>query len=402
MPQPWSASGRVLIEPQWQPSAKIEKVYALESTRVGQRYKPGDVSKRPFRPYIRLTQHVTGVSRTAVPPARLRPPVVNVSWLPYTGSAGWDNIGLKPIWWADGVNKSYAKMIERLKGETPELLTLAGETRETFTMIASRLTWLRESYKALRRGDFRSFIRKMGVPPLRKHRRWMNKKEYYRSGRRAADIARNASGLWLEYWFGWAPTVSDIGNALEVLCSPIPDSYKAWGGYLSRLPPRSVYNGSAGSFAQVTQSGELGMLQMVKYRVSNQNLLLLNRLGLINLPASAWEWLPFSFVVDWFFKLGNVIESFTDFVGIDVLESQFTANVKFTSSWLTGDRIGNYTYLQKGVYMRRDAGAGTSAIKKPVVLNPFRLNAVWGPLNRARTAASLITQLFVADRIQGK
>lgn len=80
--------------------------------------------------------------------------------------------------------------------------------------------------------------------------------------------------------------------------------------------------------------------------------------GARNIPQSIWELIPFSFIVDWFWNVGDIVSSFSPKVGLDELASwvvttdvtSFTANVSLsdyenpsgTTKWYVGGS-GDYT-----------------------------------------------------------
>jgi hypothetical protein len=59
-------------------------------------------------------------------------------------------------------------------------------------------------------------------------------------------------------------------------------------------------------------------------RITNPNLFLANRLGLLNLPGVAWDLIPWSFVVNMFTNMGQMVNSLTDFVGVEVSNGSST------------------------------------------------------------------------------
>jgi hypothetical protein len=74
------------------------------------------------------------------------------------------------------------------------------------------------------------------------------------------------------------------------------------------------------------------MYQVIRYRhsvrlqatllLTNPNLGLASRMGLVNPLSIAWEVVPFSFVVDWFLPVGNFLENLTSLAGTVQLEAQ--------------------------------------------------------------------------------
>jgi hypothetical protein len=137
-----------------------------------------------------------------------------------------------------------------------------------------------------------------------------------------------------------------------------------------------------------------------EFTVNNPNTLLMNQMGFINPASIAWEAVPFSFVVDWFANVGQVLNSATDFVGLS-MKNPFTTkfqhivqdvvaagtypvyynypHVHSVLEWIT-----LYIAKYESVYVTR-----TTSITGPVLaLKPFK---GFSPI-RGLTAASLLVQ----------
>lgn len=195
----------------------------------------------------------------------------------------------------------YARMIGKLKqGGASMGVTLAswGQSRE---MIVSRLTKVSNIL-----GTAEKNLKKM-KPKQRP--RALNA--------RASDV--------LEVEFGWRPLVQDIHASLTTVCSQaIP---------LQRVTARSRFvvssrtdtrNFGSNTGQLVLVSGYAGMSASASVQISNPNLWLLNRLGLINPATVIWDLVPWSFVVNMFLNVNQMIESVTDTVGLDITGASIT------------------------------------------------------------------------------
>lgn len=277
-------------------------------------------------------------------------------------------------------NKSWEKLVENITGDRASLAVAALESRETWEMVANRANGLRKAYKALRTGNFRGALKQLGVEPKRKHR----------SKTKAA--ANEASGLWLEYWFGWAPTVADVYSAIEVL-SDKP--------FLRRLRISATSGGSLSAGVKTSGSGDYRtaadfsgscfVKQGGTFWVKNENHLLLNRLGVMNPLSVMWETVPFSFVVDWWSGVGNVIDSWTALAGVG-MENTYTVRMVKGQALQNGGnwQKGTWEVLFHGGQMQRIAG-----LTKPVPTWPKLLNTAKST-TRAATAVSLLQQVFLS------
>lgn len=280
-------------------------------------------------------------------------------------------------------NSAYDNFLSEFQNETSSLGVAAAEGRETFSMVANRVGGLYRSYKRLRKGDFRGFLKELSVKPKGKHR---NKT-------RAA--ASETSALWLEYWFGWAPTVADLYDTAAVLSSIDRYPSERYSGSSGcQLGPAVTGAGSGGTYVRrMTSTGKYRVKTGATVTLSNPDAFLLNRLGLANPAAIAWELVPFSFVVDWFTSFGNVISSFTDLAGVTISDPYWV--------WF-------YEGTVDGVYGRTSATEAPSiytwnvsrterfnTLLRPVTTRPAWLNLAQSQ-TRAATAVSLLTQLFLS------
>lgn len=220
-------------------------------------------------------------------------------------------------------NIAYARAYTKFKDSVyaqASNLTAIQERSKTIDMVAKRLSQLHKGAKALKAGRFREFLRIFGIRPLKKHEntRWTRPKEF--------------GGMWLEYWMGWAPTIGDVYLSLEALSRPIPNDTIRTG---SKTPFSRDYRQSSGS-AKATSSykGECTVWVQGIVSITNPSLHAVQKLGLINPAKTMWETTPFSWFVDWFTNVGQVLGQVTDWVGLQLKNLIVSCKTRATSSWL--------------------------------------------------------------------
>lgn len=240
--------------------------------------------------------------------------------------------------------------------------------------------------------------------------------EYYRDGMKPAEEAsEKAAGFaqklrrkhgaskalgsaWLATHFVWVPLMQDIYNTFELLTSEPPVGVKIEGAATrSDSFDESRDYPDAREFWYFRGSGFARVKLGCKITISNPNLFLLNQLGLVNPGSVAWELVPYSFIVDWFFNASSFISSFTDFWGLDVSDSYETDYRKIESSKVIhyfGDpndlrpgyhddgilKGGNYS----NTFMERKTGV---IFRPPIVFKWKKMSPT-----RAATAIGLLTK----------
>lgn len=274
-------------------------------------------------------------------------------------------------------NKCYNKLINKVRGEHGGVqgLTFLAEFNESLRMVAQRALQFSRAASDLRRGRFRDFLSRWGVKPLPKHKDLKRTK------------AKEASGLWLEYWFGWAPSLNDVYNAVNLLQQPIPaQRFRARSRFQQPRQLVTLDSRQEGDF-------EFGCSMRATVTVSNPNLWLANQLGLINPISTAWELIPFSWLLGWWVNVGQVLNSLTDWYGLNVKNASTTYYAAAKGLVRAFDPYWNQTSMYEGFAWVRSLG-----IHKPVL----KVTGLSGlSVTRAATAVSLVVQLFVSTNKGG-
>lgn len=221
--------------------------------------------------------------------------------------------------WASNraLDRAYSKFKDAVYSETAQTAANWAERRQTVDMIAGDCATMRRAWQALRRGDFRSFKRILGITDRKSDRYWS----------KPTDAAK----LWLQYHFGWEPLVKDIYSSVNILQSEGPSGLAV--GRSTVNAPGNWGVLKSGWYHECTRAQHRYLLQ-ARVRVSNPNLAKASQLGLINPVAVAWELIPFSFLVDWFVPIGNFLNQWSDFLGL-TFEDAFTTQSRVA---ITDDR----------------------------------------------------------------
>lgn len=143
---------------------------------------------------------------------------------------------------------------------------------------------------------------------------------------------------WLEFIYGWSPTVSGAFDTAEVLMQHLQQGSTVLGKVKARTDKRKLITTV---FSRTDHWCEVRAKGQYQYTISDPKLLRLSQLGFVNPLAIAWELLPWSFVLDWFVDVGGYINRMDYALGIKDVYWQYTCRRQTKSS-------ATYTgYLQK-------------------------------------------------------
>lgn len=155
-------------------------------------------------------------------------------------------------------------------------------------------------------------------------------------GRHAEKLV---AGMHLEVIFGWVPLLADIQAAATTVCqkADVTGFVKA----RSRVVDSVDFTRDEGSNREIiTGAATYSETWAATVRISNPNLWLAERAGLLNAGSVVWDLVPWSFVVNMFVNTGQLVNSLTDYAGLSFQDftrtrtSQINVNVKVLDRWL--------------------------------------------------------------------
>jgi hypothetical protein len=114
-------------------------------------------------------------------------------------------------------------------------------------------------------------------------------------------------------------------------------TYSVSHNYKTTVPLHDVWSGSAG---RCQAQGSRGVRTKVYYVIDNAALRESAKLGLINPLLVGWELVPYSFVIDWFLPIGNMLEALDATVGTQFVSGTQT---RWCDIDLTGFTREDYT-----------------------------------------------------------
>jgi hypothetical protein len=276
--------------------------------------------------------------------------------------------------------------------QTAEMAVALAERRKSMAMITTRLSQMLRFVKRLKRGDVGGALQELSIngrEPLIPYGPGGSSPRRPWNGNRTRKAAHDVSGLILELSFGWVPLVTDIFNAMEVLDSDVPI-----------FPIRAS---AAAFYKEVVNDGFPGQWRRTcavdqkvvarvggGIRVTNPNLHLAARLGLVNPASVIWELAPWSFVFDYFVNVSEYLAQFTEFAGIEFIMpyENYTGRSRVSQTYTNFS--GGWTILSEALVFERVPGL---SLVKLGIRPPWSISA-----SRAATSVSLLIQQFIKKR----
>lgn len=207
-------------------------------------------------------------------------------------------------WTSEHNNAVYAKFVGQLRKGSASMGVNFASWQQSADMIVSRLGKLQDFF------DLKRVSR-------RRSRRRPKQDDRFSSKALASDV--------LEGEFGWLPLVKDIHACLTTVCgeNAVPSTWvRASSKFAHSVYSEQITGYNPRRSTNITGNGRITYAASVA--VSNPNLWLLNRLGLINPLTVAWDLVPWSFVVNMFVNVNQVLSCLTDTVGLTISDGSYT------------------------------------------------------------------------------
>lgn len=200
-----------------------------------------------------------------------------------------------------------------------------------------------------------------------------------------------AADLHLEVIFGWVPLLTDVmAAATTVIDHPPVHRFIRVSSVQTEYTDKFAYpfnnytwRGARGEFILRSSRG-------ARVTVSNPNLWLAERAGLLNLAAVAWDIVPWSFVVNMVSNVGVLVNSITDYAGLTIDSGYKSRIAEGVCHYDTQYYEPNWKYSGVMRYKVREKTVTLDPIAVPSLT--YRIpEANW---ELAATAASLFAQKF--------
>jgi hypothetical protein len=209
------------------------------------------------------------------------------------------------------ISEAERKALGHIAGNNWNIGQTLGELPETYGLIINTAHTLFAALNAARKGQWKKLAEVLKVQVIK-------------------QPAKTASALWLQYQYGWMPLMQEIYAACQLIESGLtgPEGFHVSSSAKRDISPPTLYSNLSGS---VEGSFEHGCEVGYTFRVSNGTAYALDRLGVLDPVALAWELYPLSFVVDWFIPIGTFLESIVGPKGLEFVHGYRTTFTKVSA-----------------------------------------------------------------------
>lgn len=285
-------------------------------------------------------------------------------------------------------NRAYSRLQESINSSSAQLGANLGELKKTTETVSNRLYWCFNESARLEHRMRKKLAR------WKKRKRW----KYQRYVRIAKEnrVSPTVAGLFIEYRWVYEATAKDVYSAIDFMQNFAPNVKVAGVGTANEH--RQIIN-LHDNVTWVNRSiRDARQKDRVSLRsdcaISNPNLFWASQMGLTNPAAIAYELTKFSWLIDWFVTLGEVINSWDDRLGLSfsnackVIHREMLTN-GHDSVWIKNPyEITHFKeFTVKRVQIDREGSLGPG----PYLL----VRQIKGPsLVRGATAIALLLQLL--------
>jgi len=217
---------------------------------------------------------------------------------------------------------------------------------------------------------------------------------------RSTPVDKRLANHWLEYTFGWVPLLSDIYGSAELLASHALGEL-----YHEQATGSCVKNRKVSWFdanrIQYNLEEKTRVKYVVKYELDSYARAALSQTGLDNPLLLAWELMPYSFVIDWFYPVQNYLKKLNTFDGFIFRGGTYstlqeygmtvvhTRDIVYPGAQPNRLHAEGAQAFKQVLYHREALGSWPTNIP-PTLRNPLGNGPVW----KLATSLSLLRQLF--------
>lgn len=199
---------------------------------------------------------------------------------------------------SDVVNKAILQARLNLKDQKVNLSQAFAERKQVVNLVTSTAQRLGKAIRDIKRGKLPTSLGKL---------------------KSVSAVRRTAGQMWLELQYGWKPLLSDIHGSVEALVDADMKDTARYGAKVTGrafqethfVDDRDGFFLEGGCPCHYYCSVDTRYFAKVSlnYTMETPGLVQAAALGLTNPLQLAWEEIPYSFVADWFYPIGNYLSA---------------------------------------------------------------------------------------------
>lgn len=174
------------------------------------------------------------------------------------------------------------------------------ESRKTVNHLAETVTRLCNIFLGLKRRDPKLLAKGLGL-----------------GGKRHRGLLSRG---WLEYQYAWMPLMSDVYDTYGLLTKGFGERPQLIRAVRKLSSTSNVDYVTRSNSIKVTGDVSIDDRCILFYNVDPSTLTKLGQLGMINPLEVIWAITPYSFVIDWFVPVGNLLQALTAPVGMTFVD----------------------------------------------------------------------------------
>lgn len=265
-----------------------------------------------------------------------------------------------------------SKLRSQIGGIATNVALLFAERQKTVNTVSARLLKLYRGARAIKKF------------------RWSEAKAIFGNPKRRQKLGKDFNSNWLEFQYGWKPLLGDIYTILD---NPLPRVGGLVSASFSKSFNLAYYLKNSAQETSGSASGTVRGSSRIKIWVDGTAVNAISQTGLNNPLLIAWELVPYSFVVDWFFPVGNYLEGLGAYRGLSF--DEYSCTQKWSFNYTEGQNWVQPNVPNTRPYQRF---AGGTTVKRRstsgFVLNPFPSFGNGLNLTRFANGLALLAGLF--------
>lgn len=211
-------------------------------------------------------------------------------------------------------NRLNTEVLLKLKDMKVNIGEALAEARSTIRGVSSTFGQVATALLAARRGNWGGVAKALRVKP------------------KSLASGGAFSERWLEYQFGWLPLLSDLKGSHDILRNGLHDRGLLFSAQRSYTDEKE-YSTSSANWKITGRTTVHGRVK-VYAAVSDKTLADATSLGLLDPLQVGWALVPYSFVVDWFMPVGNLLEAIGATRGLTFVGGFTSVKVESSAEWV--------------------------------------------------------------------